>query len=102
MAVGDLPAPVISTKTATAVSAEVVALNGKRARLRIENLSNDYDVWINWGATAVIGQGRRLDANGGAIEIELDVSKGDDWAKDAVHAIATGASAVLAIEELSS
>lgn len=102
MAVGDLPAPVISTVTATAASAAIVALNGKRARLYIENLSTDYDVWINWGDDAEIGKGRRLEASGGSIDIEIDAEKGDDWAKDAVHAIATGAAAALAIEELSS
>ena len=75
--------------------------NGKRARIYLENLSTLYDVWIYWGAAAVIGEGRRLMADGGAIEIELDTSKGDDWAKDAIHMIATGASANVAVEELS-
>jgi hypothetical protein len=101
MAVGDLPAPVISTKTATSTSAQVVALNGKRQRLRIENLSLEFDVYLNWGDTAEVGKGRRLGAAGGYIDIDLNRPDYDVWAKDAVHAIATGATAALAIEELS-
>lgn len=100
MAVGDLPAPVISTANALAASDVVVALNGKRQRIYIENLSTELDVYLNWGAAAVVGQGRRLQAGGGSIEIEVQPGV-NDWAKDAIHAIATGASAALAIEELS-
>lgn len=101
MAVGDLPAPVVSTATATSTSAQVVALNGKRQRLRIENLSPQYDVYLNWGANAVVGQGRRLMGGGGFIDIHLTFPGGDDWAKDAVHAIVDGPTADLSIEELS-
>ncbi|KKN87431.1 hypothetical protein LCGC14_0258860 [marine sediment metagenome] len=102
MAVGDLPVPVKSTVNATAASGEKVPFNGKRVRIYMENLSTLYDVWIYWGTAAVIGEGRRLQADGGAIEIEIDTSKGDDWAKDSIHMIATGASADVAVEELSS
>jgi hypothetical protein len=101
MAVGGLPAPVISTVNVTASSAKKIDLNGKRQRLYMENTSLTIDVWINWGADAVVGQGRRLQAGGGAMEIDLSQPGYDDWAKDAVYMIADGASADVAVEELS-
>jgi len=102
MAVGDLDQPVVSTANATAASGVVVAHNGKRRSLYIENLSLVYDVYLNWGAAAVVGQGRRLAACGGSLELVVDDPRGmDAWMKDAVYAIATGASAALSIEEVS-
>lgn len=102
MAIGDLPAPVISTVNVTASTALKLAFNPKRSKLVLENLSLEFDVWVNWGDEAVVGHGRRMQAAGGMIEIDINRPGEDDWAKDAIHMIATGASADVSIEEVSS
>jgi hypothetical protein len=79
----------------------VVAYNGRRARLYIENLDDDYNVYINWGADAVVGEGRRIQCGGGNWEFVIERDGQTDWAKDAIHAISDGNDVELAIEELS-
>lgn len=101
MPVGALASPVISSATATSASSVAVAYNGSRARLYIENTSDFDNVYINWGAAAVVGQGRRIQCGGGNFEFEITRDGQLDWAKDAVHVISDGDDAELTIEEVS-
>jgi hypothetical protein len=101
MSVGALASPVIDSATVTSTSSIAVAYNGRRARLYVENTSDWYNVYLNWGAAAVVGQGRRVQCGGGSFEFEITRDGQLDWAKDALHAISDGDDVELTIEEVS-
>lgn len=97
MSVGPFKQPVDSTIIANGVSQTALEKNGKRLSASITN-SGSADVYLGFGADAVLGQGRMIPAKGvGEINIETDA---DTWMADEVNVITDGTLCDLALSEV--
>ncbi len=86
----DTPAGQGTVSVSNAVSTEILAANRSRQYAAITNNSVE-DVWVSFGATAVVGEGILIQANGGALEIGEEY---DNLFWGAVNGINAGAGAV--------
>lgn len=57
-----------TTVATSTTSIQVAAFNARRTYMVLQN-DSDTDIYVYFGGTAVVGQGFRLNANGGSLEI---------------------------------
>src|SRR5512133_3637925 len=93
-----LDQPITPTSTVVAVgvaTAEALAANANRKYVLLVN-DSDTTVYLGLGVAAVVGQGIRLSANGGSLELDA----GSGWYVGAINAIhgGTGAKNLLITE----
>lgn len=87
-------APKVATAASVGVvSGQILAANPKRTSLRIVNTSTNR-VSIGVGVAAILDSGMTLMPSGGTWNMD-----GLDFTTDAIHAIASGATSNLAIQE---
>lgn len=67
----DIGTPTCSKVTVAATTTQILAANTNRIYLQLTN-NNQYDVWVKFGAAAVVGEGFLLKAYGGCYTATKD------------------------------
>lgn len=86
-----------ATVAVTVSSQEAVEANPRRTYLLLQNDSTSA-IYVSFGATAALGQGVRLNADGGSLEISARNQNLDSRAVNAIHAGPSGTVNLLVTE----
>ena len=94
----DIPKTLGHTTVAVTVSSqEAVAANARRTYLLLQNDSTSA-IYVSFGSTAALGQGVRLNADGGSLEISARNQNLDSRAVNAIHSAGSGTVNLLVTE----